>query len=203
MNAAIDKDFCWNDLLARINKKNVIPVIGDGLYWVREKGDKSNGKTGDFLLYPYLADKFPAQMNMAPANDKETFCRAVFRYLEKNPNEYLAVNDFMGRELEPLFPVTGGPLWKLAQIKGLGLFINTTHDNYLEKILKRVRKHPVETIHYTIEEKWSRRPDAGLFERLNAGECSLVFNIYGSGAGGTAAGRRYQHLAGSAEFTSR
>jgi len=182
MSENSNEDFCWNDLLARIARKNVIPVIGEGLYWVREKSDKSNGQTGDFLLYPYLADKFPAQMGIAPAENKETFFQAVFRYMGKKPNEYLAVNDFMCRELDPLFPVTGGPLWKLAQIKGLGLFINTTHDDYLEKILKRVRKHPVETIHYTIEEKWSGAPDAAIFKKLNAGECSLVFNIYGSAA---------------------
>lgn len=179
------EDYCWNDLLARIDRKNVIPVIGEGLYWVREKQDKrdnANGQTGDFLLYPYLTDKFPAQMDITPAEHKETFFQAVFRYLEKNSNEYMAVNDFMCGELGPLFPVPDGPLWKLARMKNLGLFINTTHDNYLEKILKRVRKHPVETIHHTIEEKWSVTPDAELFKRLNAGLCSLVFNIYGSAA---------------------
>jgi hypothetical protein len=169
-------DFKWKDLLARINKHNVIPVIGEGLYWVRTHD------AGDVLLYPYLAEKFTAQMKLSPLPEKETFYQAVFRYLKENPDDYLAVNDFLVETLKTLYPVPDGPLWKLARINTFSLFINTTYDLLLEQTLKNIRSYPTEAVHYTIHDKGAHVIDPGIFKMLKEKQRSLIFNIYGSAA---------------------
>lgn len=181
MNANMDVDFCWDDLLHYINMGNVIPVIGEGLYWVRHK---SGAPAGNFLLYPFLAEMFVEQMGLDPREPKDTFSQAVFRFQEQHPDKdiNIPVKDFLARQLDSLAPVPDHALWQLARIRSLRLFINTTYDNYLRQTLKKVRSHPVETIHYTLQRKWSTKPEADLFNRLENGECSLIFNIYGSAA---------------------
>jgi len=52
MKAEDCADFKWQDLLNRLSMQNVIPVIGEGLYWVRTP------EAGEVLLYPYLAEKY-------------------------------------------------------------------------------------------------------------------------------------------------
>jgi len=51
MNAYPGGDFKWDELLGRIGRQNVIPVLGPGLYTVRTPD------AGDVLLYPYLAKR--------------------------------------------------------------------------------------------------------------------------------------------------
>jgi hypothetical protein len=172
-------DFKWQDLLNRLSMQNVIPVIGEGLYWVRSP------EAGDVLLYAYLAEKFALHMKLPPAPDKgtkgkETFHQAVFRYLEQNPDDYLAVKDFLVESFKTLPPVPDGPLQKLARIKSLSLFINTTYDHYLEQTLKSTREYPTEVVHNTPQEKGANELDPGIFKLLKAGQRSLIFNIYGS-----------------------
>lgn len=181
MNANKSVDFCWDDLLHYIAMRNVIPVTGEGLYWVQHK---EGNPPGHFLLYPFLAKKFIEEMKLEPQPSNETFAQAVFRYEEKFPHKdiNMDVQKFLAQQLEALVPVPNQALWQLARIKTLGLFINTTYDNYLQRTLKQVRSHGVETIHYTLNRKWSTKPDAELFNKLEAGECSVVFNIYGNAA---------------------
>ncbi len=172
-------DFKWQDLLNRLSMKNVIPVIGEGLYWVRSPD------TGDVLLYPYLAEKFALQMKLPPVPDKktqgkETFHQAVFRFLEQNPDDYLAVKDFLVESFKTLSPVQDGPLQKLARIKSLSLFINTGYDDYLAHTLYRTREYPIEVVHNTPKEKGANELDPGIFKLIKAGQRSLIFNIYGS-----------------------
>jgi len=174
MNANPCSDFNWSELFDHIDRKNVVPVIGDALYWVHTPD------VGDVPLYPYLAKKIVQEMRLAPLQPDETFYQVVFRYLEQNPNNYMAVNKFVMRQLGAIFPVPDGPMWELARIKNFSIFINTTYDNYLEQTLKSVRSHSVETIHYTIHDKWSRAPEPSLFKMLKEGQCSLIFNVYGS-----------------------
>jgi len=176
MNANPCEDFNWNDLLARIARKNVVPVIGEGIYWVNTL-DKEN-----VLLYPYLAEKLVNETGLAPLIPNETFYQAVSRFLERNPNAYLSVNDFLSRHFKTISPVRDGPLWKLARIKNFSLFINTTYDDYLEQMLKSVRSHTVDTVHYTVNDKGSRSPEQSIFKMLREGQRSLIFNIYGSAA---------------------
>ncbi len=174
MNANPCGDFKWDDLLYRINRNKVIPVIGEGLYWVNTP-DAEN-----VLLYPYLAEKLVQEMGLAPLKPNETFYQTVFRYLEQKNSDYRDVNEFLSYHLETISLVPEGPLWQLARIKAFSLFINATYDNYLEQTLKNVRSHTVDTIHYTVHDKWSRPPDPSIAKMLSERQRSFIFNVYGS-----------------------
>jgi hypothetical protein len=169
-------DFKWLDLLNRMGLKNVIPVIGEGLYWVQTPDG------GEALLYPYLAEKLAQEMNLPPVQNKETFHQAVFRFLEKKPDDYPAVRGFLEESFKSLYPVPEGPLQKLARLKSFSLFINTTYDHFLEKILKSTRSFPTEVARNTPNEKGANELDPRIFKSLKAGQRSLIFNIYGSAA---------------------
>jgi hypothetical protein len=54
------EQFKWNELLGRIKRKAIIPVIGHGLYWIQKEGK------GEFLLYDYLAEKLIKEFNIDP-----------------------------------------------------------------------------------------------------------------------------------------
>ncbi|HLP58989.1 MAG TPA: toll/interleukin-1 receptor domain-containing protein [Candidatus Deferrimicrobium sp.] len=176
MNANPCVDFKWDDLLKRICKQNVIPVLGPGLYTVRTPD------AGDTLLYPYLAKKIAEKMGLSPSDEILSFTSVVFQYLEKNPDDYLGLNDFLVEleHLKTIYPVPEGPLWKLARVKSFPLFITTTHDGYLEQVLAGVRDYPTKVIHYTVADKRRHGLDPVLFQELKVGKRSLVYHIYGS-----------------------
>ena len=50
--------FNWDELLERIERRNIIPVIGRCLYLVEREGK------GEVLLYHYLADKLAEEMGI-------------------------------------------------------------------------------------------------------------------------------------------
>jgi len=179
MNANMGVDFCWDDLLHYINMGNVIPVIGEGLYWVRQKADSA---AEPFLLYPFLAQRFLVYMGMEPQQPKESFSQVMFRYQELHPgiDTNIHVKEFLRQEMESLELVPNQTLWQLAHMKKLGLFINTTYDNYLEETLSAVRDHPVKMFHYTLNKKWPTKPTDTLVEEVEEGESSLIFHIYGN-----------------------
>jgi hypothetical protein len=79
MNANRGVDFCWDDLIRYINMGYMIPVIGEGLYWVQHK---SGNPTEPFLLYPFLAEKFEVAMGLERLQTKESFSQVMFRYQE-------------------------------------------------------------------------------------------------------------------------
>jgi hypothetical protein len=183
MNAHMAIDFCWDDLVRYIHEGDVIPVIGDGLYWVHPKADPD---AEPFLLYPFLADTFVTHMGLEPGPPGETFFQAVFRYQERHPeikNLHNRVKDFLCPQWATLELVPDYSLKQLARINKLGIFINTTYDNYLQHTLKQIRNHEVKTLHYTLNKKWSISPDITLIDDVKAGKCSLIFNIYGNAVG--------------------
>ncbi|MDQ1354154.1 MAG: hypothetical protein QG657_4463 [Acidobacteriota bacterium] len=174
MNANPCVDFKWDELLGRICKQNVIPVIGPGLYTVR------TSDAGDTLLYPYLAKKVAEKIGLSPGHENLSFASAVFQYLEKNHDDYLGMNDFLSDQLKTVYPVPESPLWKLARVKSFPLFITTTHDEYLEQILAGVREYPTKVVRYTVADKRRHGLDAQVFQELKEGKRSLVYHIYGS-----------------------
>lgn len=99
MNANPCVDFKWDELLGRICKQNVIPVLGPGLYTVRTPD------AGDTLLYPFLAKKVAGKMGLSPSDENLSFTSVVFQYLEKNHDDYLGVNDFLVEQLKTVYPV--------------------------------------------------------------------------------------------------
>jgi hypothetical protein len=174
MNANPGGDFKWDELLGRIGRQNVIPVLGPGLYTVRTPD------AGDVLLFPYLAKKFAGKTGLSTGDGSPSFAAVVFRYLEKNPDDYLGVNDFLVEHLKTVKPVPQGPLWKLARVKSFPLFITTTHDEFLEQVLAGVRDYPFSAVYYTVLDKRKHGLNPQLFQELKEGKRSLVYHIYGS-----------------------
>jgi hypothetical protein len=71
MNDGKDCNFRWDDLLKRIKRKNVIPVIGLGLYRV-----EADGESG-ILLYHHLAQKLADAAGLdVPRDAKHKFAMA-------------------------------------------------------------------------------------------------------------------------------
>lgn len=174
MNAIYDVDFDWDDLIERIECNKIIPVIGNNLYWIEQDGK-------EVPLYDYLADKMTEKIRIEPIPDVSMrFPKAAFEFLKKKGGNYLKLSKFLNKCLEDVELVEHNPLMKLARINGFRIFINTGYDNFLLNTLKRVRKYPVEELSYTLREKKLNKLDDDLFEQLEEGERTLVYNIYGN-----------------------
>jgi len=174
----MDKDgFKWDELLEQIHRQNVIPVIGQGLYWVRTDENK------EVLLYNYLAEKLAQTMGYpSPEQSNHAFSKMVFRYLKDRPNDYLGLRQFLIEKLAGMYPIPAGPLWKLARIKPFSLFINTTYDHFLEHTLNSIRNYPTEALYHTYREKRTGRITSQKIDILENSRSSLLLNIYGSAA---------------------
>ena len=113
-------NFNWDELLDRIESKNIIPVIGQGLYWIENDHE-------DRLLYDYLAEKLAEEIDITlPCDTNHKFSKAAFEYLRKNNDNHLALRKRLLNLLNTVKPTPGNPLGKLARIKAFKLFINTT-----------------------------------------------------------------------------
>ncbi len=191
------KNFDWNELLARIDAGDVIPIIGQNLYRVQTETGK------EVLLYPYLAEQLAESIDFHPGEDDLTFDRVVHHYLKVNSNDFLKENSndflkenskdflkenskdfrglrrFLSERIATLRPVPAGPLWKLAQIKPFSLFINTTYDPFLENTLNAVRDYPTTVLNHTYMENRLRNVTNEMIGDMEAQLHSLVVNIYG------------------------
>jgi len=170
-------EFGWDELLDRIEMGNVIPVIGQGLYWVRTEENK------DVLLYRHLADRLAQTMgHPSPEQSNHAFSKMVLQYLKERSNDYLGLRKFLIEELSSLYPIPEGPLWKLSRIKPFSLFINTTYDHFLEQILNSIRIYPTEVLYHTHKEKRTDRVTPQMSDNLKDSRGSLLLHIYGSAA---------------------
>ncbi|MGE5342342.1 MAG: toll/interleukin-1 receptor domain-containing protein [Candidatus Omnitrophota bacterium] len=170
----VDSNFKWDELLGRIGRQNVIPVLGPGLYWARTPDE------GDVLLYPYLAKHVAQKTGLSLCEGQTSFAAVVFHYLEQHPDDYLGVSDILRDILKTVIPVPESPLWKIARIRSFPLIITTTHDEFLEQVLAGVRDYPTTAVHYTVADKSRHGLNASLFQDLKEGKRSLVYHIYGT-----------------------
>ena len=169
------RDFNWDDLLARVINKDVIPVIGQDLYLARTKEGK------DVLLYRYLTDKLAQFIDLTPRGEKSyTFSEVVLHYLKRSPNDFLGVRRFLSKNLAQIHMAPKGPLWKLARIKPFSLFINTSYDPFLLNALNAVRSYPTIALQHTYQEKCTSYINVKLFNMLENSRHTLLLNIFGS-----------------------
>lgn len=179
MNNKDCNNFIWDVLLEQIDNKNVIPVIGQGVYWVR------TGDNKDVLLYHYLAEKLAKEMGLPlPKYTHHAFAKSVFQYLEKKPNDYPGLQRFIMQNLSSLYPTPAGPLWKLVRIKPFSLFINTTYDHFIEYTLNAVRNYPARVFHHTYNENKTRNITIELLNKMEEEDSlsSMVLHSFGSAA---------------------
>jgi hypothetical protein len=176
MNTKDKNNFNWGNLLDQINMQNVIPVIGQGLYWVNT-GEKNK----EVLLYKYLTEELAGEIKVSlPEKTKYGFSQMVFRYLHERPDDYKGLRDFLTQKLSPLYPIKDSPLLKLTRIKPFTIFLNTTYDHFLEQTLRSVRNYPNEVLHHCYKQKRTDRVTIDLIKSIEEYKTSLLFHIYGS-----------------------
>jgi hypothetical protein len=172
----------WEELLERIKNRTIIPVIGQGLYWIEKKGLSSG-----VLLYDFLAKKIAKEAGYKiPSGINHKFSKAAFQFLEAFRKEvsYYKANRMLNQYLiDTLGKVKLSPynsLWKLSRIKAFNLFINTTYDNILINTLKDVRNYSCHVLNYALNDKKPNQLKEELFDELEDHKCTLVYNLYGN-----------------------
>jgi hypothetical protein len=169
--------FQWDELLNRIKRKNVIPVIGQGLYQVEIE---TEGKK-ERLLYDYLAQKLIEEYKLNPPPVvSHTFSMAALEFLKNKPKAYVELSDFLLKAIEDIQLIAYNPLWKLARIKAFDIFITTSYDDFLEDTLKRIKGSDIKKISYGGIEKKGKQLVHDLFDYKNNPLHILVYHILGN-----------------------
>ncbi len=165
-------DFNWAELLVRIKRGKVIPVIGHGMYAIEREGK-------EVLLYDYLTEKLAHEINTnPPENVNHKFSKIAFEYLKKYNSTEL--KRFLLNILESEEFVVSDTLWKLANIRAFKIFINTSYDNLLLETIKTVRDYPTDMLSYTVHGKKLYMLNDQLFIDLAKHKRTLVYCIFGN-----------------------
>lgn len=182
MNAGNCTESQWEELLERIENRTIIPVIGQGLYWVKDEQGK------DVLLYDHLAEKLAETVGYTlPQESHHKFAKAALQFLrEKKKESYTFLKAI--KELKNIFQDVlekvklpwDNPLSKVARIRAFNLFINTTYEDYLVNMLEIVRNHECKLLNYTLKDKKLRHLKDELFDKVEESKTTLVYNIYGN-----------------------
>lgn len=174
----INKDcehFRWDELLKRIQRKNVIPVIGQGLYRIGSNDEPNN----DISLYDFLAEKVAGSCGVTPnPEENHKFAKACLEFLKKN-KQYLILSEFLKKTMKEVHMAPENPLKKLACVKAFDIFITSAYDDFLADTIKTVRAVPTETFCYTIMEKHLYLMDSVLFKLLENSGCTMVYHMLG------------------------
>jgi hypothetical protein len=176
MEANNKVDFNWEELLWQIKRKDVIPVIGHGLYRVEIKSEE----TSECLLYDFLAKRLADACGQEVHTDSSRkFSKVAFDFLRKNNNDYKKLSHFLEETLQGVRLIPANPLWKLARIKAFNIFITTAHDNFLIDTINTVRTVPTEVRCYGVRDKGFALLDHQLLHSLMKSERTLVYHILG------------------------
>jgi hypothetical protein len=122
-------------LLQLIEEGRVIPVVGRDLLTVNDAGAPK-------LLYPYLAEKLGAALEVSAANlpEGDELNEIACRYISANnrvEDIYPALKRIVTSAEKSL--QVPEPLLKLAAIRPFTLFVSTTFDSFLARALNQVR----------------------------------------------------------------
>jgi hypothetical protein len=170
-----ERQFNWHELLHRIHLKEVIPVIGHGLYWVEVES-----KGTRVLLYDYLADRIMEMFGSQPIHgESHRFAKACLIFLERTDNDYLKLAQFLQESLNNVLLFPSGLLWKLARIKAFHIFITTAYDDFLMNTIKTVRNTPTESHYYSARGKYLDQVNKDLFNDIRESKDTLVYQLFG------------------------
>ena len=179
IKSAYQSDFRWDVLLRQIKRKQVIPVIGHGLYRVNVESEGKN----NYLLYDYLAEQVAAKCGMTiQADENHKFAKACFQFLKKNNHfgAYLDLFEILNEILEDVRLVSDNSLCKLARIKNFDMFINTAYDDFLANSINSVRRSPTKPLSYARTDKNFDSLNPKLFDSNGKLKCTLVYHIFGN-----------------------
>ncbi len=124
----------WDDLLASIQKKEVVPIIGKELLRVPLPGP---GPLLDHHLARSLADELDVDVTGLP--EPAELRHVAFRYLQQRRTPQRSIYSKTRASLERLQLPPPEPLLKLASITDFDLFISTTFDGLLAQAINTVR----------------------------------------------------------------
>ncbi|NIM18326.1 MAG: hypothetical protein GTO45_40620, partial [Candidatus Aminicenantes bacterium] len=177
MGTSNKADFNWEELLGQIRFKNVIPVIGHGLYRVEIKA----GENGECLLYDFLAKRIAEKCKeKEPTDANHKFSKAAFNFLKKKGYDYKKLSLFLEDTLKEVRLIPANPLRKLARIKAFNIFLTTAYDDFLIDTINTVRTVPTEMRYYGVFDKVSSLLDYQLLGSLMKSERTLVYHILGN-----------------------
>ncbi|MCK4761467.1 MAG: toll/interleukin-1 receptor domain-containing protein [Candidatus Aminicenantes bacterium] len=169
-------NFDWDELLQKITRKELIPVIGHGLYSIEKDGEKIS-------LYDYIAERLANEIGFQITPDvNHKFFTVALEYLKNSGTEhdYNGLKRIIRSIIDSEESINLGPLRKLARIKSFNVFINTSNDDFLLQAIKSVRAYKTIVHDYSIHTKDLYKLDNDLFESLRMFECTFLFNLYGS-----------------------
>jgi TIR domain/SIR2-like domain len=157
----------WDDLLDLIEEGQVVPVVGPALL---TSDDGSNDTYTQRLALRVAAYLKVLDDNLPPGRE---LYEVASRYLAGGgqPDRlYRSVNR-VASEVEPDHPPR--PLFELAEITNLRLFLTTTFDSLLARALNEVRQAPPDVKTYRLD-RWEDMPadDSG------SSSC-LVYHLFG------------------------
>jgi hypothetical protein len=126
------ESYFWDEVLAYIEERRVIPIVGGDLLQVEVDGRKT-------LLDHYVARQLAARFSLPvdQCEEEPTLNRVICELLSTRRREalYVAIRDIM----KSAAFATPEPLRQLAEIRDFQLFVSTTFDSLLEQALNEVR----------------------------------------------------------------
>jgi len=167
-------DRAWEDLLAYVADRKVVPIIGPELLAI------PTGQ-GEINLYRLIAEKVAAQFGLqfGPESEHE-LNDLVYAYLEQNRRArvddlYRPINDV----LKGLAPAVPTPLRQLATIRGFDLFVTTSFDSLIVEALNQERfSGAAQTLDLTYAPNLSTEAPTQLPASRRPGE-AIVVHLFG------------------------
>jgi hypothetical protein len=163
-SAEFKETFNWHDLFFYLDNKLVIPIIGSGLFIVK---DPETGKK--VLLYEYMHHELCKGMDEARRDED------YWEFMEKNKKSIPThIKVFLNNVQSK---IDTSPLIKLAQITDFQYYICMTYDNFFEPVLRAERCNAGEQIE-TIDFSINNNASSLVYEDKRT--VATIFNIMGS-----------------------
>lgn len=134
-----DSNFNWDFLLRKIEKKQVIPIIGQDLLNVTIDG---NEQPLQHWLVPRLADKLKVDLSSIERNNSQPLTlndvSLAFLDQDRNNRQIIIYDEIESLLEEPQLPIPKA-LEQLASISDFNLFVHLGFDKLLEKSIDHIR----------------------------------------------------------------
>jgi len=171
MVPAFDSEEFWDDLLAFIEQKRVIPVVGPELLTVQDG-------SGSVPLYRALADRLLKRYGIDGLPLERYGLYEVVSALaptRRVRDLYRPVNDILQKLLAEQKDIPQ-PLQDLASIPQFDLFVTTTPDDLLSRTLQAARGIQVDQLEYAPKLPTDRRRD---IPETRSSRHTAVFYLFG------------------------
>lgn len=162
------QDRFWNQLIAIINKGNVVPIVGEDLLRLPDEQ----------YFYTSLAKRYAKYSNIEfPPGEPVSLSSIVRSHPDFRDNPHDIYQE-VGEEYDYWNPDIPPSLLELAKITKFNLFVSTTFDNLLEKAINQIRFNGAER---TVVIPYSPKniPRDSLFDEALASERPVIIQLFG------------------------